>query len=49
MTTGQFIARQHVKYYWKVVTSSETRFDDNELDMESKEAFWQYEPLQRDI
>lgn len=50
MTTSRFIAKQHVKYYWKVVTHGPRTDTVTDHDVESlADSFWQYEQTPRVI
>lgn len=47
MSTGRFIAKQQVKYYWKVVTWPSR--DDTTDQPDETDSFWQYEQTPRSI
>lgn len=48
MSTQAFIAKQHVKYYWKVMKGG-VREDTTDVNATGQEEFWQYEQTPRPI
>lgn len=48
MSTNRFIAKQHVKYYWKVMKGS-VREDTTDVRPSQLDGFWQYEKTPRAI
>lgn len=50
MTTQKFIAKQHVKYYWKVLTNS-VRQDTTDVisSTDTSDSFWEFEQTPREI
>lgn len=48
MSTNTFIAKQHVKYYWKVMKGG-VRDDTTDVTDQSQEEFWQYEQTPRAV
>jgi hypothetical protein len=47
MSTTQFITKQHVKYYWKVMKGGVRQDTTDVIEQSPTDGFWQYEQTPR--